>query len=128
MPLVFVAEAQLIETHRPHLPRCALRLERPATAFALEELETDLTGSGAVVGAELFAETADLTANDSLETGRRTADVREVDVVAVDVHVADCADRVFRFAGVGELADATMEHYGVEDTGDHFVDLTALHA
>lgn len=128
LPLVLVAEAQLVEAHRPHLPRRAFGLKRPAAAFALKELEADLTGAAAVVGAQLFAEGADLTADDTLERGRRTAHVRKVNVVAVDVHVADGADRVPGVAVVRELADAAVEQDGVEDAGHHLVHLAALDA
>lgn len=129
--VVLLARVGQLAADRPHLPGDALGLEGPARAPLLEELEAD----GAVRGrrrprlrrAQQLREVADLALHAAPERLRRATHVREVDEVAVDVHVADRADRVALLAVVGELAAGAVEEDRVEDARDYFVDLPALH-
>lgn len=128
--VLLVAAADQLAAHRPHLPRHALLLERPARAALLEELERDGAarwGRPARVPAQSAREARDLPLDVLDEHPRLAAHVGEVDEVAVDVHVADGADGVALLVVVGELAAGAVEQHRVEDARQHLAHLLALH-
>lgn len=126
LPLILAVQVDELEPHRPHLPRDALGLERPAAALLLEELQADLARAAAVVAAQQLREARYLPLDGAVEVARRAAHVREVDEVAVNIRVADCAHRVAAFGVVHELTQRTVEQHRVEDARDRFVHLTPL--
>lgn len=94
---------------------------------SLEELQTNLARAAALVGAQLLAERVNGPLDAVREAIRGAAHVGEVDKVAIDVRVADGADRVLCIARVHVLAEAAVEEDGVKDGGHRLVHLTTLH-
>ena len=128
--VVLIAGLGELAIHRPHLPRHALRLERPTRSTLLEELQAYRASRrrGTRVDAtEEFGEVRYLSFHVPAERVRLTAHVGEVDEVAVDINVADSTDGVTLLIVVGELAAGAVEQDRVEDTSDNFVDLPAFH-
>lgn len=127
LSLILIVEVDELQSHRPHLPRNTLRLEGPSIAFLLEKLQTNLAGASTVGAAQLLAKAADLTFNIALKGWRGTTDVREINEITIDVHVADSAHRIGGVAGVHEFADAAMKEDRVKDAGHRLIHLPALH-
>lgn len=129
LSLVLGRQLDQLQSDRPYLPGYALGGEGPAVFLLLEELERNLTASGAAVGPEGLREARNLALEGLIEHGRGAADVGEVDEVAVDVHVTDRAHRVVVLVVlfVLELPQAAVEENGVEDRGHSLVHLATLH-
>lgn len=128
--VVLVARLRELAVHRPHLPGHALGLEGPARAPLLEELQRDgaaRRGGAGVGAAQQRREVGDLAPHAAAQRARLAAHVREVDEVAVHVHVAHGTDGVALLVVVRELAAGAVEQHRVEDAGHHLVHLPALH-
>lgn len=128
--VVLVVRFGQLAVDRPHLPGDALRLEGPARAPLLEELEADRASRrrrAAVHASQQLREVRDLPLDAPAERLRLAAHVREVDEVAVDVNVADRPDGVALLVVVGELATRPVEEHRVEYAGHHLVNLPPLH-
>lgn len=128
LSLALAVQRDQFQAHGPHLPGDAVGLEQPPAPLPLlEELQTDLALAGALVAPQLFAEAADLPLQRALEQGGRTADVSQVDKIAIYVRVTDRTDRVAALGRVEELAVGAVEQHRVEYAGDGLVSLSALH-
>lgn len=123
--IVLVAKFQQLDAHVPHLPRNALRWEKPVRFTFLEELQRYLTAA-LVVAAQAVRKLGDLLLQNTIQGIRRAAYVRDVDEVAVHILVADAAHRVRAILLEGKLAEGAMEENRVEEAGDCFVYLSAL--
>lgn len=134
--LVFAVHVLLVPgfrefaVHGPHFPRHAFRLERPAGAALLEELEANRPSGrrgGSVHGAQKIREIGYLSFDYPPESVGLATHIREVDKIAVDVYVADGSYGVALLAVVGEFPARAMEENRVEDAGYDLVHLSPLH-
>lgn len=127
LPLVLVLVLDQVQMDRPHFPRDRLLREGPAVLLFLEELQADLAGAAAFVGAQLFAERVDGPLHLVRQAVRSAAHVGEVNEVAIDVRVADRPNGVLGVARVHVLAQAAVKEDGVKDGSYRLVHLTTLH-
>lgn len=86
-----------------------------------------MAGGRAVGAAQQIGETLNLLAYGTIETLRRAAHVRKVYEIAIDIRVADRADRIAALVVIDELSERSVEQYRLEYTGDGFVHLPPLH-
>lgn len=130
MHVVFVPRLCQLAVNSPHFPGDAFRLKRPSRTAFLEKLETyraPRRSGRAVDRAQQVREVRNLSFHIPAERFRLAADVSEVYEIAVDVHVADRADRVTLFAVIREFPTGSVEEYRVEYTGDDLVHLSPFH-
>lgn len=130
LALVLCRELDELQSHRPDLPGYALGLERkgPVALLFLKELERDLARARTVGRPERLREAGNVSLEGLVQVLRRTADVGEVDEVAVDVLVAHCAHRIAALLFVLKLAQATVEQNTVKYARHRLVHLSTLHA
>lgn len=94
LPLILAVQIEQVDANAPHFPWDALALKRPAILLFLEELKANLTRARGLVTPKLLGEAVDLLLDGAVKRRRRTANVGEVNEVAVDVLRPDGADRV----------------------------------
>lgn len=128
--ILLVSGFRQLTINRPYLPGYAFRLEGPPSAALLEELETDRAARGrgrSIDRSEKIRKIRYLPFHCPPQSVRLTADVSEINKIAVDVNVAHGSYRVALLAVVREFSAGSMEENSVEYAGDDLVYLPTFH-